>query len=90
MAQVSPAISTWLRITTGITERHYVSGDSTPINDTYFANVQNVQYLTNFVYVNCKGIHSYVIGQYLDGDPNQESDNANLDKIPLVPVANTG
>jgi hypothetical protein len=90
LAQVSPAISSWLRNTTGIIGRHYVSGNSTPINDTYLANVQTVKYSTNFVYVNCTGIPSYVIGPYLDGNPNQGADNANLYKIPLVPVANTG
>ena len=83
LAQVSPAISSWLRNTTGIIGRHYVSGNSTPINDTYLANVQTVKYSTNFVYVNCTGIPSYVIGPYLDGNTNQGGDNANLYKIPL-------
>ena len=90
LAQVSPVISSWLRNTTGITGRHYVSGNSTPINDSYLANVQSVKYSTNFVYVSCTGIPSYVIGPYLDGNPNQGGDNANIYKIPLVPVANTG
>ena len=87
LAQVSPVISSWLRNTTGITGRHYVSGNSTPINDSYLANVQSVKYSTNFVYVSCTGIPSYVIGPYLDGNPNQGGDNANIYKIPLVPVS---
>ncbi len=90
LAQVSPAISSWLQNTTGTTGRHYVSGNSTPIADTYLANVQSVKYSASFVYVNCTGVPSYVIGPYLDGNPNQGTDNANLYKIPLVPVANTG
>lgn len=90
LAQVSPAISSWLQNTTGITGRHYVSGNSTPIADTYLANVQSVKYSASFVYVNCTGIPSYVIGPYLDGNPNQGTDNANLYKIPLAPVANSG
>jgi hypothetical protein len=56
LAQVSPLISSWLRNTTGITGRHYVSGNSTPINDSYLANVQSVKYSTNFVYVAAVGV----------------------------------
>ena len=33
-SQTNPMITAWLRNTTGITGRHYVSGNSTPITDT--------------------------------------------------------
>ena len=89
-SQTSPAISSWLRNTTGITGRHYVSGNSTPINDNFPANVQTVEYSTNFVYVRCSGIPAYIIGPYLDGNPSQGGNNNNIYKITLNPVQNTG
>jgi hypothetical protein len=90
-AQVSPAISSWIQNTTGVTGRHYVSGNSTPIIDaSYPANVQSVAYNGSFVYVSCSGIPSYVIGPYLDGNPSQGGNNNNKYKIPLNPVQNTG
>src|ERR1700741_1126494 len=49
-AQGSPAISSWLQNTT-VKGRHYVSGNSTPINDNSLtANVQSVKYSANYVY----------------------------------------
>ena len=33
--QTNPAITNWLINTTGLTGRHYVSGNPTPIVDTY-------------------------------------------------------
>ena len=45
VAQTNPAITSWLQNTT-VKGRHYVSGNSTPINDTYTANVQSVKYST--------------------------------------------
>lgn len=90
-AQVSPTISSWIRNTTGIIGRHYVSGNSTPLVDAgYPANVQSVAYNASFVYVSCSGIPAYVIGPYLDGNPNQGGNNNNKYKIPLNPVQNTG
>ncbi len=68
-AQVSPAISSWLQNTTGITGRHYVSGNSTAITDATLANVQTVQYSASSVYVSTKGIPAYVTGPFLDGNP---------------------
>jgi len=88
--QTHPAITSWLRNTTGITGRHYVKGNSTPINDTYPANVQKVQYTTDWVYVSSSGIPSYIIGPYLDNNPSQGGNNNNIYKIPLAPVKNTG
>ena len=90
LAQTQPIITSWLRNTTNITGRHYVSGNSTPINDTYLANVQSVKYSATNVYVSCTGIPAYIIGPYLDRNPNQGADNANIYKIPMTPVQNTG
>ncbi len=89
-AQSNPAITNWLRNTTGIQGRHYVNGNSTPINDTYPANVQTVQYTADNVYVSCSGIPAYIIGPYLDGNPNQGANNNNIYKITLNPVKNAG
>jgi hypothetical protein len=89
-SQTNPAITSWLRNTTGITGRHYVAGNSTPINDNYPANVQTVQYSGNFVYVSCSGIPAYIIGPYQDGNPSQGGNNNNIYKITLNPVPNTG
>ncbi|CAN5402569.1 hypothetical protein BH10BAC1_BH10BAC1_01980 [soil metagenome] len=90
-AQINPAISSWIQNTTGLTGRHYISGSSTPIVDaTYPANCQAVAYNTTHVYVSCSGIPAYVIGPYLDGNPNQGGNNNNKYKIPLNPVQNTG
>jgi YHYH protein/Secretion system C-terminal sorting domain len=89
-SQTSPAIASWLRNTTGITGRHYIAGNSTPINDAYPANVQTVQYTTNNVYVSCSGIPSYIIGPYQDGNPSQGVNNNNIYKISLNPVKNNG
>jgi hypothetical protein len=89
-AQTNPAITTWLRNNTNIKGRHYVAGNSTPINDTYPANVQSVKYSANWVYVTCSGIPSYVIGPYLDGNPSQGINENNIYKISLSPIKNTG
>jgi hypothetical protein len=43
-SQTNPAITSWLQNTTGIKGRHYVKGNSTPINDDVFSNVQKLQY----------------------------------------------
>ena len=88
-SQLSPAITSWLQNTT-IKGRHYVSGNSTPITDTYTANVQSVKYSANYVYVTTQGIPSYVVGPYLDGNPNQAGNQNAIFKFPLTPVQNTG
>jgi hypothetical protein len=89
-AQTNPAISPWIHNTTGIKGRHYVSGNSTPINDNDSANVQKVYYSTNWVYVKTKGIPAYVSGPYLDGNPSNATNQNAIFKIPLNPVQNTG
>jgi len=87
----NPVITSWIQNTTGITGRHYISASTTPIVDAgYPANVQAVAYNSTNVFVSCSGIPSYVIGPYLDGNPNQGANNNNKYKIPLNPVQNTG
>jgi hypothetical protein len=90
MAQLNPAIEHWIINTTGITGRHYVQGNSTPINETTLANVQTVQYSNNWVYISTKGIPSYITGPFLDGNPSLATSQNAIFKIPLNPTQNTG
>ena len=90
VAQLSPAVTSWLQNTT-IKGRHYVSGNSTAIPDASLtANVQSVQYSANYVYVSTQGIPSYVTGPFLDGNPNVAGNQNAIFKFPLAPVPNTG
>lgn len=89
-AQTNPAITSWLQNTT-VKGRHYVSGNSTAINDpSLTANVQTVQYSTNFVYATTQGIPTYVTGPFLDGNPSLASNQNAIFKFPLNPAVNTG
>jgi hypothetical protein len=90
MAQLNPAIEHWLINTTGITGRHYVQGNSTPINETTPANVQSVQYSTNWVYVTTTGVPSYITGPFMDGNPSLATNQNAIFKVPLNPAQNTG
>jgi len=90
LAQTNPAITSWLQNTTGITGRHYVSGNSTPIVDAVAANVQSVQYDANWVYVSATGIPAYITGPFLDGNPSLATAQNKIFKISLNPVQNTG
>jgi hypothetical protein len=89
-SQTNPAITKWLRNTTSITGRHYVSGNSTPINDVVQANVQTVQYDANWVYVSATGIPAYITGPFLDGNPSLATAQNRIFKISLNPTQNTG
>ena len=90
-AQTNPAITSWLQNTTGITGRHYVSGNPTPIVDASLANVQTVQYSTNWAYVTTNGIPAYITGPFLDGNPSLATSQAGaIFKFPLNPTQNTG
>jgi len=84
-----PAISSWLQNTT-VTGRHYISGNSTAINDLDLVNVQSVQYNTNYVFVSATGIPAYVTGPFLDGNPSSATAQNSIFKIPLTPSENTG
>jgi len=88
-AQTSPAIMAWMRNTTA-TARHYVSGNSTPINDAGLVNVQSVQYSANFVYATTTGLPAYITGPFLDGNPSLATSQNAIFKFPLNPVQNTG
>lgn len=88
-AQTSPAIMAWMRNTT-TTARHYVSGNSTPINDAGLVNIQSVQYSANFVYATTTGVPAYITGPFLDGNPSLASSQNAIFKFPLNPVQNTG
>ena len=88
-AQTNPIISAWLQNTT-VTARHYVSGNSTAINDAALVNVQKVEYSANYVYATTTGLPSYVTGPFLDGNPSLATNQNAIFKYPLVPVQNTG
>ena len=85
-----PAITSWLQNTTGIMGRHYVAGNSTPINDNVLANVQTVQYSANWVYVSTKGIPAYITGPFQDGNPSLATNQNAIFKVSLSPVQNMG
>ena len=89
IAQTNPAITSWLQNTT-VTARHYVSGNSTPINDASLVNIQKVEYSTNYVYATTTGLPSYVTGPFLDGNPSLATNQNAIFKFPLNPVQNTG
>ena len=89
-AQLNPAITNWLINTDGTTGRHYVQGNSTPIVDATLANVQLVQYSTNWAYVTTTGVPSYITGPFLDGNPSLTSNQNAIFKISLNPTVNAG
>ena len=88
-AQTNPAITSWLQNTT-VTARHYVSGNSTPINDAALVNVQQVQYSANFAYVSTTGLPAYITGPFNDGNPSLATNQNAIFKMPLNPTQNTG
>ena len=88
-AQTNPAILSWLQ-NSSIMGRHYVSGNSTAIQDAVLANVQTVQYSSNWAYVSTNGIPAYVTGPFLDGNPSVATSQAAIFKFPLNPSQNTG
>ena len=89
-AQTNPVITSWLRNTTGITGRHYVSGSSTPIVDADSANVQTVLYTSSWAYVRTKGVPAYITGPFLDGNPSLTTSQNATFRFPVTPVQNTG
>ena len=89
LSQTNPIITQWLQNDT-VLGRHYVQGNSTPIQDNVIANVQTVQYSNSWVYVSTHGIPSYVTGPFLDGNPSLATNQNAIFKMPLSPVQNTG
>jgi YHYH protein/Secretion system C-terminal sorting domain len=88
-AQTNPAITSWLQNTTGITGRHYVAGNSTPIVDAVQANVQTVQYNTTYTYVAATGIPAYITGPFQE-NPSIATAQNKIFRIPLNPTQGTG
>ena len=88
-AQTNPAITKWLQNTT-IKGRHYVQGNSTPIQDDVLANVQKVQYSANWAYITTQGIPSYITGPFFDGNPSIATAQNAIYKINLNPTKNAG
>lgn len=88
-SQTNPAILSWLQNNSAYGS-HYVSGNSTVIPDNVLANVQTVQYSTDWVYASTKGIPTYPTGPFLDGNPSFASDQSAIYKFPLNPTENTG
>ena len=88
-AQTNPVITGWLQNNT-VYGSHYVAGNSTVIQDNVLANVQTVQYSTNYAYVSTHGIPAYPTGPFQDGNPSQASDQDVIFKFPLNPTPNTG
>lgn len=89
-SQTNPAITSWLQNTTGITGRHYVAGNSTPIVDAVQANVQSVQYNTTYAYISATGIPAYITGPFQDGNPSLATAQNKIFRFPLTPTQNTG
>jgi hypothetical protein len=89
-AQTNPAITSWLRNTSGITGRHYVAGNSTPINDAVLANVQTVQYNATYAYISATGIPAYITGPFQDGNPSLATAQNKIFRFPLAPVQGSG
>ena len=81
-AQTNPATLEWMQNST-IMGSHYVSGNSTAINDNVLANIQTVQYSANSVYVTTNGIPAYTTGPFLDGNPSLATDQNAIFKFPL-------
>ena len=89
-SQTNPVIISWLQNTTGIKGRHYVTGNSIPIQDSDSANVQSVLYSSASVYVRTKGVPAYITGPFLDGNTSITTNQNAIFKFPLNPTRNTG
>lgn len=84
-----PTVTSWLQNTTA-TGSYYMSGNSTPIDNSIEFNCQEVSYSANSVFVKTNGIPAYPTGPFLDGNPSQASDQNAIFKFPLNPQENTG
>ena len=89
-SQLNPVITSWLQNTTSTLGSHYVSGNSTVIQDNVEANIQTVQYSANWAYISTNGIPAYPTGPFLDGNPSLATDQNAIFKISLNPAQNTG
>jgi hypothetical protein len=87
-AQVSPAVSSWVLNTTGLTG-YNCPNCTTPVFGTIPANIQSVSYTSTDVYVKDQGIPSYNIGPWTN-NPNIPSAQNKIWAFTLTPTANTG
>jgi hypothetical protein len=85
-AQTNPAITSWLQNTNNTKGRYYLTGNSTPINTNIDANVQQVQYSTNYVYVTATGVPAFVTGPFATGPVSTALNNNYIIKLPLNPT----
>lgn len=88
--QQNPAITQWLINNDNTMGSHYVQGNSVAIQDNVLANVQQVAYSAQWVYVTTNGIPAYTTGPFMDGNPSLATDQNAIFKFPLNPVQNTG
>lgn len=89
-AQDNPVINSWLLNKSNIKGRYYAKGNSTPIDMTDLANVQKVQYSTDWAYITATGVPAYITGPFLDGNPSITTNQNAIFKFPLNPTKNTG
>lgn len=88
--QTNPVISSWLINSQGLMGSHYVQGNSVAIADNVEANVQQVAYSSQWVYVTTHGIPAYTTGPFMDGNPSLATNQNAIFKFPLNPAQNTG
>ncbi len=88
-AQTNPAILSWLQNNNNTLGRYYLTGNPTPINTTINANVQLVQYSSNFVYVKATGVPAFVTGPFATGPVSTALNNNYIIKMPLNPAVAT-
>lgn len=84
-----PEITSWI-LNQGETGSYYVQGNSTPVVTSTPANVQQVQYSTDNVYISATGIPAYPTAPFLDGNPSLAGSNAYIFRVPRVPQQQTG
>lgn len=85
-----PAITSWLQNTSKTGNYYPKTGTPTLTPNNILVNCQKVEYSADNVYVHTKGIPSYPVGPYLDGNTNQAGDQNAIFKFPLNPTKNTG
>ncbi len=88
-AQLSPAVTSWLRNTT-TTGSYYTNGNSTAIPNNILVNCQRVEYSASNVYITTTGVPAYPTGPFLDGNPSNAQNQNAIFKFPLNPTQNTG
>ncbi|MFM7218206.1 MAG: YHYH protein [Bacteroidota bacterium] len=88
-SQSNPIIIGWLINSNGAHGSHYVSGNSTAIQDADSANVKTVYYSTSWAYIRANGVPSYTTGPFLDGNPSFTTSQNAIFKLPLTPTPNT-